>query len=353
MIKRHQQIAKLMKSRIVSGDYTIRPFPSARTLARELGIGYVTARNAIEILIKDDYAKRGESGRIDIKMHKTTHRRPHIAIIYPIFSFSTWIHCIGQVVHERGGMLREAAYLHGHDPIISETLRSDEFDGIFFFPPENISPFLRDQILAAKGKLITIADDYTKQGIPCVHGIIPAATREMIGYLKKLGHQRINAIMTETTDRTFIERVEQWKDALEYHHLTGNLFSSPVTLGQSSGIKGYDMMLDLLKSHRWEGTALFCPGLLCAMGASKAIIEQGLTVGKDISICSYGQNEMALLANPTITIAKNPLFHPLIEKAMDWLECGGKNWDDSLMICAQTVELQIGESTGMVKSIKN
>ena len=60
------QIAELFKRRILSGDYEFSSIPGAQRLASEVGVSYLTARQAVQRLIDEKVLERQDTGRLKI-----------------------------------------------------------------------------------------------------------------------------------------------------------------------------------------------------------------------------------------------------------------------------------------------
>src|SRR5690606_5220397 len=76
----YKSVAKVMQERIRSGDYALRPIPSERALALELGVNYMTVRRGLGVLEKEGTLSRLPNGRLCISSEKE-HR--NIALLVP------------------------------------------------------------------------------------------------------------------------------------------------------------------------------------------------------------------------------------------------------------------------------
>lgn len=101
------------------------------------------------------------------------------------------------------------------------------------------------------------------------------------------------------------ERKRGFIDAMKKHHkevsdktvLTAGVFSD----------KGYYSMLSLLQKNDMPD-AIFCFNDPTALGALKAIKEEGLNCPKDIALVGFSETELAQLVDPPLTSIEQPTF---------------------------------------------
>lgn len=77
-------------------------------------------------------------------------------------------------------------------------------------------------------------------------------------------------------------------------------------IGDYDSNTAYKVTLDFLKKRK-DITAIFAISDIMAMGVAKAIIDSGLTVGKDISIVGFDGMNISRYYNPGITTIKQPM----------------------------------------------
>jgi DNA-binding LacI/PurR family transcriptional regulator len=84
------------------------------------------------------------------------------------------------------------------------------------------------------------------------------------------------------------------------------------------------------------------------MGATRAATNLGLTVGKDLSLCTFGSCEMASMLTPSITTVITGDEQTILTDALHWLL--DEDSDRSARVIEpKTLSLFIGESTGALR----
>jgi len=174
------QAAELIRSRVGHGEYLNLPLPGAPKLAKECGISYLTARQALARLVESGEFVRKDNGRIyragcelETPNLKIANIMPqHIGINY------RWRNAIAASARDHGCSFSDVIYVNCDEPVIFETLDQD-FDVIFFQIPE-ISEILFQKLLTMSGKLVSLFDDMTGYGIRCFDGMSQEAITVMM-----------------------------------------------------------------------------------------------------------------------------------------------------------------------------
>jgi len=343
-------IAEVIERRIERGDYALNRLPTGRQLSAELGVSYVTARKAIDQLVTSGHLERGENGRLKLGASNTgrdDRASLEIAMLTPAYdspAYADWRRGLSRAVRARGGVLRPVTFVHADDPVLTETL--DAFDGVFLVPPHKLSDPIRECLARSAGKLVTLFDDLTDLGIPCVDGGPPRATGKLIEHLRDLGHHRIDCIHVSPAGRRSRLRVTAWRESLERYGLEGTLHDEPTPDYADPEVHtraAFDRVLD---QPGFNATALFCTTVSAVQGLYRAAYDRGIVVGRDLSICSFGAAERCALFIPSLTtiVTADPM--PWLDRALDRITSGQDHSPDSLFIEPQDLELQPGESTG-------
>ncbi len=118
-------------------------------------------------------------------------------------------------------------------------------------------------------------------------------------HLIELGHSRL-AFLGDISDDCpeYKERYAGYKQAIEEHKL--KIDTELVIAADSNEESGYRAAQELLKQHE-KFTALFCASDLIAVGAYKAIREQGLNIPDDISIVGFDDLPRSRYISPELT----------------------------------------------------
>ena len=131
---------------------------------------------------------------------------------------------------------------------------------------------------------------------------------EIVEYLIGLGHKRIACIGALTESPSFSERIKGYRTALMRRGL--EVDEALIRISDRSLLKdrgktamfncGYRAMKELLKSKK-HFTAVFAVNDTIALGAVKAIKEEGLSVPQDISIAGFDGAVSAGKSDPPLT----------------------------------------------------
>lgn len=348
MASKVSEISNLLISRIRKGDYALNDLPSGRQLAQEVGVSYVTAREAIGKVVDEGWLMRNETGRLELSQEIHHEGFFKVAFVCPAFSASSMFACmyeLMELVERRGGVLRQISYSHWDDPVIFESLQAD-FDGIFLLPPIDMPKVMLNQLAKYKNKLVTLFHDLSDLGIPFVDGAPSDSIDMLINHLYELGHTSIDCLNTQPETSIIDDRILQWRKGLSKRNIKGVLHHKPVRPFVKTGPAACELMTRIIEVGGFDSTAIFCTTVSAAKGVIRALADKNIEVGKDVSVCSFGEDDEAKLMIPRLTVIKKPSFETYLLKALRWIETGGDGWEESLAITPDSGELFIGDSTG-------
>jgi len=122
------------------------------------------------------------------------------------------------------------------------------------------------------------------------------ATAEATRYLADLGHARIAYFGGASHSVVRAERIEGYMRAMAERSL------APTLIWETADDKhaGLDAMQALRQAHP-EVTALVCNGDMVALGACLALLREGRTPGRDVSVVGFDDIQDASLATPALT----------------------------------------------------
>lgn len=137
-----------------------------------------------------------------------------------------------------------------------------------------------------------------------------AESRKMTDYLCRLGHRKI-LILTAAPDDESIGRLrlEGYKKGLEDN---GIVFDPSLVVYSEECEEcytmdnGYQMMTRALQEKR-EFTAVYAISDSIAIGATKAVFDNGKRIPEDYSVAGYDGLDIAHYYNPTITTIRQPV----------------------------------------------
>lgn len=137
--------------------------------------------------------------------------------------------------------------------------------------------------------------------------------RLAVEHLLRLGHQHIAAISGPLHWAVAASRHQGWKNALEQAGLRPLLSAE----GDWSVRSGYLACLDLLKSSQ-SFSALIVANDHMALGAYRALKEQGLRIPEDISVIGFDDIPEADFLDPPLTTVRQD-FAMLGQQSVDYL----------------------------------
>lgn len=125
----------------------------------------------------------------------------------------------------------------------------------------------------------------------------------IVEYLISCGHREIAIIEGKSGFKSSQERRVGYLDALTKYGLAAN---SQRVQGSYDLASGHLAMKQILAWERLP-TAVFCANDEMAVGAMKAIVEQGLRVPEHISVVGYDDNAFSGFLTPALTTVKRPI----------------------------------------------
>jgi DNA-binding LacI/PurR family transcriptional regulator len=140
-------------------------------------------------------------------------------------------------------------------------------------------------------------------GVPYDHVVIDnlAASHEAVQHLVSLGRKRIAFIGAhiDASREPAHVRLQGYREALEQAGLPFDpaLVASTSAFGRADGAEG---MRRLLKSRR-RPDAVFAYNDPMAIGAMRAVSEQGLRIPQDVAVVGFDDVEEGRFSNPTLT----------------------------------------------------
>ncbi len=349
--KKYIEVAEIIEKRIADKIYSSSNLPSERKLSTQLGASYLTVRKAVQSLINEGALQRNTTnGRLSAgSTSSKRNRQLNIGFLMPPSIWAaqhSWLYEVTELVKEKKGVLRPITYFNVSDPVIFEALDGD-FDGLFVVLPPEIPGLLMDRLEKNRRRIVVLWEDLTHLGIPSIENAPPRFVGKLLDHLTSLGHTRIDCMNTQKVSSVMRERIEHWNLGIEKRKLYGRLhYCLPRPF-----VPGLEPVRDFVASLIDDGSlnktsALFCVTTSQAWAAIRACQDRGLKVGRDISICGFGEMDIARMLMPTVTAVQPADRRPFLSMGLEWIETQGKNWSRPLRLEPEDVELFIGESTG-------
>ncbi|MFC4617595.1 LacI family DNA-binding transcriptional regulator [Camelliibacillus cellulosilyticus] len=119
-----------------------------------------------------------------------------------------------------------------------------------------------------------------------------------VDYLVEMGHRDIAFICDMFKTKPGLDRLVGYREALQKHNIP--VRSKWIVNGDFSEAGGYYATKKLLMSKD-QPSAIFCAGDLMAIGAMRAMREQDLRVGEDISLIGFDDITLLKYVHPGLT----------------------------------------------------
>jgi DNA-binding LacI/PurR family transcriptional regulator/DNA-binding transcriptional regulator YhcF (GntR family) len=348
-IPRYLKIAELVRKRILHGDYALKPMPSERQLAREIGANHMTVRRSIHVLEAEKLIERDANGRLRVsrKQHGTG-RHLNFAFLTPTFysaNIESWRATIENAAATLPCIVRPVLYMHWEDPILIDVLNG--FDGVFLVPvPEPLPPGVAEKLRKLEHPVVVMDDDFSGYGLPSIEFFPPACVQRVLDHLESLGHARIGCLNTQPSQSIIPKRIDQWRYWMSAHGLTGRLADFPVPAHGDVTTRAYEVMSGILAEFDPSAeTAWLCMTTPAAIGVMRACHDRGILPGRDLAICSVHGEGVAGMLVPSLTALEPADPLPFLRHCLNWMISGGP-WQGSLVMRPTDFKLVVRESTG-------
>lgn len=280
----------------------------SRVLNNHPDVKESTRENVLRVIKESNYVPNN-SARI-LKQNNTKNIGVLVKGVFNPF-FSELINVIGNKINEN----KYTMILQQNDYVLEQEV-------------ENIISFVKEKrlqgIICLGGNFIDLDEDSFKNiDVPViltsVNTVSPSgrdkystvginnlqSAYDATDYLIKKGHKNIALMIGEENDFCISWwRYKGYIKALKDNNIEPN--DENLIIGDYDSNVAYKVTLDFLKKRK-DITAIFAISDIMAMGVAKAVIDSGLTVGKDISIVGFDGMNISRYYNPGITTIKQPM----------------------------------------------
>lgn len=339
---KYQEICEILTTRIRHGEYPGNQLPNLRRLAEDMGVSYLTARQAVNLLKTQGILASDSSGRKTL-VNVEPGLRPRVALLTPFWHVSEWHLAIRRVVLELGGQLKVFACTTSTDTTIDEALGGN-FDLIFIQLPETPPPRLLERMSKCCDRIVTMFQDYTAYGIRSLQGAKLSSVDAMMQKLFDRGHRSVDyiQILSSAYSRDLTLRHQHWQSFLDAHGMQGRAHTRSVPDYSEKQFYAVELCRDLLARYPLPD-AFFCATVPVAVGMYRACFEAGIRVGRDVSVFSFGGTQEAQLMTPALATIRNPGVEEMIRELV-LQYCPGGHRSERLLYQSEAIELFEGES---------
>lgn len=182
-----------------------------------------------------------------------------------------------------------------------EAIQQRQVDGIISLSA-NMTQKLIQQI-AEKYPLVMVAQCIQNDFIPSVSIDNAAAAKALMTHLIRLGHSNIAHITVAPAQLLYLDRLNSYRSALTERGIAVD--EDLISYGEPTINGGYNQMRTLLAKHK-KITAVFASGDTMAIGAIKALKDQGIRVPEDCAVVGFDDIDLSAFWQPALTTIRQP-----------------------------------------------
>jgi LacI family transcriptional regulator, repressor for deo operon, udp, cdd, tsx, nupC, and nupG len=219
--------------------------------------------------------------------------------------YSKIVKGIEDVGHKNGYnvMLCNTNSNRDREKVYLEMLKNKLYDGVIFMAPE-----LTKEELSLIGMSYPVVQccEY-KEGTAVSHVSIDnfQASYKAVSHLISLGHKKIGIISCKSKFVSTKQREEGYKKALEDSGLKfGTEFIEYGDYSFKSGLRAAKQMLNRID----KPTAIFSISDMMAIGALRAVKEEGLKVPYDVAVVGFDNISFSAMCDPRLTTIAQPKY---------------------------------------------
>ncbi|MGI6451053.1 MAG: LacI family DNA-binding transcriptional regulator [Desulfitobacteriia bacterium] len=142
--------------------------------------------------------------------------------------------------------------------------------------------------------------------VPSVQVNNVQSSREACEYLLKLGHRHIVTITGPAESTTAIDRLEGYRQALISHGIDPR--KELIIQGNFEFASGYRAIKEFPEIGKGKVTAIFAQNDMMAIGAMKALQDEGLKVPEDIAIIGFDNIPLSSFVTPALSTVAVPVY---------------------------------------------
>ncbi len=352
VVTKSEQVYRELKHRITSLGPSM-PIPSVREMMREYGISQVTVERALRMLAQEGLIAKAPSGRRHIVCKGGS--KSHVCVKtvglafpdYPSPIYEILISFLSRKVQDAGMAYRLIRY--DWQERILRRLPRETVDGLIIMP---VSTMLEPE------DLIRVKEF----GVPIVHlyhvmrGISQdyvSPDEEMGGaiianHLIHLGHRRLTILIAEPRSVIMDERVAGF---MKQARLSGiedvQVLDCQTQSGESSIEKAYATVRRKVRAGL-DFTGLFVVSDHGALGAMKALHDEGIRIPQDVSVVGFDGLSESAYYHPALTTKKAD-FEELADAAVTVIHRRLQGETQDAIQIMLTPSLRVLESTGPVR----
>ncbi|MEL7484075.1 MAG: GntR family transcriptional regulator [Planctomycetota bacterium] len=353
----YTKVKDILQARILAGEYVVHDLPGERKIAAETGVSYMTARKAVAELIAEKILARRPNGTLIVHpAHRDAHAVASAVLLVPAYPSSHLARCrieIARVATDHRVRLRTIEYTYWYDSIITEAMQGA--DGLFIIPStEELPDHLLDAFVDGSNRVVFFDADMSDRGIPSIRLFAELHFRALFDHVKETGRERIDCLNTQGHNDEILQRLASWRVWAETNGVEGKAWDHPVEPFEDPIEAAHAVVHGIVTGSDPKPDALVCTTYPAAVGAVRALRDQGIEAGVDIAVCSMNIEFPGRFASPSITGLEFPDIEPLLVDVFEWFKADNassngsgdtSNWSGQHLIVPKEPALFIGETT--------
>lgn len=309
---RFYQLYEHLRDRIMAGEFApLQPIPSQQQLIEAYQVSLITVRRALERLTAEGYITR-EHGRgcfVTPGSNWLANRKriSQIGIVVSSIPNSFFPEIIAGVESFLAGKEANMVIAHSRWQPAVERGQIGHFldqgcDGLLISPSQQAEDYLA---LAAAGMPFVFINHYFPR--PEFNFVVTDdrdGARQAGGYLVRLGHRRVAAIIGGRGKQTAIDREEGFRSALREGGAAAgdDWIVRPETFTYDEG----EAAMRVLLGRHPDLTAVFCSSEILAIGAAGALSAAGRRIPADVSLVAFGDSDTSRFYQVPLTTIHQP-----------------------------------------------
>ncbi|GIV20318.1 MAG: LacI family transcriptional regulator [Armatimonadota bacterium] len=319
-IQKHIELL-IAQRRVCEGER----IPSEREIARQFGVSQMTVNRAIQELVREGVlVRRVGSGTYVRARHpsvRTTDRAT--VVMVPPFAehleedtYLRWpFHAFrDRAIRDGYTLVVEPALYEGYEQVVR---RYPDAGFIFLIPDEKGYDTLH-RLLVKGVPFVVLGASWKNAPFACVDSDNIGGARMAVGYLLRLGHERIAYVNGKESATNCRDRLQGYLQAMEERGIAveEDWIVRPRSNRHLSEEARHHLTSLLLR--RDGVTAFLCAGYYLTLEVLSLIRTLRLRVPEDVSIISFDDPSSAAHLQPPLTVVRQPLY-AMGERAVDRL----------------------------------
>jgi len=271
--------------------------PGERIFAEEFGFSYMTIRHAVDELVSEGFLYRMPRKGTFVARKKARYDNDLIIGFYLNEKYDEGISSpyYGLVFRSIQKVLRENNYT-----LILYTQLEDidprNVEGVLMIAPPDSSEAIVE--FSELVPVVLVEEDLLESDIPAVIIDNFNSTYHAIEYARTLGHTFIGYLSGDCSYPTGRRRLAGYHAALKDLGIV--LDESFIVMGDYGFTSGYESATRFL-SLQPVPTFIHCANDVMALGLMKGLVEKGLSIPDDMSVCGFDNIEESAKIHPSLT----------------------------------------------------